>query len=197
MYFDKIMGGFSRLYRRYPNTLYYTILYMLSTVFEDFDKDFQIALADAALITAKGFWLNMWGYSFRIDRFPKEQDEDYRRRILGILNHGKVTNKALIEAVRPYSATAPTITQHTGKVLTNDDYSSYNYDVNFAKNAYIAELHFRQDSMNDINFFVGKSYIGRKTYLFNPLRNRYSTDLVESIVDDLKMAGTKVLLKSQ
>jgi hypothetical protein len=164
--------------------------------FDELDTDLKDALIDANILSARGFWLNFWGFFFKVDRFPDEEDIDYRRRLRRTLVNGANTRKAILDAVKPFSNSAPILNEFNGNVVTNDDYTSYNYDSNFTKSSFLMQLQYALPASGSQNFFIGKSYIGVTTFLFDPNQNRYNAQRIEDIVKATKLGGVKILFKT-
>lgn len=192
---DKLLAGLPRRYARLGE-IKTALLLALATLFSDLDADLKDALTDANILTARGFWLNFWGFFFHVDRFPDETDADYRRRLRRTLVNGSSTRKAIVEAVKPFSTETPILQEFNGNIVTNDDYSSYNYVSQFTKSAFLMQLQYKLPISGRQNFFIGKSYIGKTTFLFDSNQNRYNAQRIEDIVKATKMGGIKILFKT-
>lgn len=194
---DKLNNYLPKIYKKKEDTdrLLYIVLYCISRFFdEDMEDDFSKIIACASLITAEGFWLDFWGYFFHIKRFVKEEDIDYKRRILLSIKLGSVSRNAIIQHVSQFSRTEPILEEHNGEVLNNQDYSSYSVSDLYKKFTMTITYYPFYISQSSKLFFIGTSYIGYDSYL-TVSEKRYSYQQIKAIIDNLKAAGIKLIHK--
>lgn len=189
---EKFYKNLPSIYTRKSGVLY-AIIYAIASLFDDFETDYKAALSSAGVITAEGFWLDFWGYLLNMKRFANEYDDDYRFRLLTFIRLGIVTRAALIATARPFSKTEPILTEHNGTILQNDNYTAYTYDF---KNHLMTLTYTPQFTATSgaKTFFIGKSYIGYNTYL-TKVTSRYSVAQLKEILNNIKMAGVKLIHK--
>lgn len=166
-----------RLYKKEKQPLLKSILLTIMSAFDLLEKDYEAFLHEGDLTTASKFWLNFWGNTFNIPRFPTEQDEPYRKRILTALENGKVTRDAILSFARDFSALEPELVEHAGETLINHDYGDYTYDVH----KFLATLTVKTDVSSEDSSQVPINII--------PNPETFIRDTVENI----KMAGIRII----
>ncbi len=187
---EKILKNLPRKYKRGTIQIFSIVLQAISNKIDDFDNNYLSLIASCSIITAEGFWLNFWGYFYKINRFLGENDTSYRRRILNYVKHGTVNRESIIETAKIHSNIEPILTEHHGQITVNYDYLDYDYDYsNFLMTLTYNPVFI---SKSDKVFFVGSSYIGHNTYLVG-METRYSFYLVKNILNNLKAAGVKLI----
>ena len=77
----------------------YALLYAVARILRGFDEDFEIALAQVSLMTARGMWLNLWGAWFGVRRQTAETDVAYGVRIIESIRKPKCSRQAILDAV--------------------------------------------------------------------------------------------------
>jgi hypothetical protein len=197
-YFDRLKREFPKQpYRILPQkSRTSAIIGAVARFFEVFETDsteFELSLNPA---TAKGFWLDFWGFFFNETRFYAEDDAPYRQRIRSGIIYGKNSEEAIIEAIRPLVATTPQIIEPRGKILQNVDYSTYDYDAQYDGQAFIIILKYRPPTAEGKAWFIGKNYLGYDTYAFDSTGGKTTSiqqQRIKDIVDRTKLAGVKVV----
>ena len=187
---DKMYKNLPHIYKRKPNQFLNIILSAISKIFNDFEQDYSKIIASCSIITAEGFWLDFWGFLFKIKRFIDENDNNYRKRILLFVKYGATTKFALLNNISFYYGSEIELVENNGEVIQNYDYLDYNYNFDSC----IIVLKYTPEFVSNVEktFFVNKSYIGSNSYLLRS-EYRYTAYQIRDIIGDLKVAGVKLV----
>lgn len=194
---NKLLNNLPGLYKNYKSgSLLFVILWVLSKTLDDLDAQYNELVKECGVLTARGFWLDFWGFLLSIKRFTAfdETDEDYRKRIFVFLRSNVATREVIRDVIIDFSRFEPVIIEHNGQIIKNIDYN--NYELNYDRNIITIEFAPRFTGFTNNVFYIGFSFYGHDTYLRR--RSGFyerSIDQIFELLNRVKTAGVKIIMK--
>ena len=191
----RLLKELPKNYKKSANQLLFALITAIADALKLFDDEFKLALIHANILTAQGFWLNYWGFYFGIDRFPGESDTSYRRRIVVVIKYGSNNRDAILGIAKSFSLIEPVLTEYTGEILFNADYSALDLTSHIYTDAFIMRLEYRPASKTEQTSYIDEAYIDHDIYLAGESSNQYVLTEIEGMIKAHKTAGIKLIFK--
>ncbi len=188
---EKILKNLPRKYKSGLIQIFSIVLQAISNKMDGFEDDYLKVIASCSIITAEDFWLDFWGFFYKIRRFLSETDVIYRERILTYIRYGMINHQSIVKTAKLYSSIEPTLIEHHGEIVIDYDYLTYNYDFS----NFLMTLKYNPSFIsNELNktFFVEHSFIGYNSFIVET-QQRYPLKTVKNIINNSKTAGVKLI----
>jgi hypothetical protein len=170
---DRMLRNLNRVFNRnrLDRGVLVTIFEAIAGEFCDLLERIMDALLQLNIATANGKFLDLWGRYFGEYRFPNEDDERFRMRLIAVLEQPKTTLAVIKKVISPYFLVQPTIKEFMIDGL--DDPQSIVFPpgsvVDWIRRRNRLEIQFDEATPPVLGnfaqvFFVDYSFIGRESF---------------------------------
>jgi len=189
---DKIINLLSTPIKRVKTDLTLALYTAYSSILSEADSELSNIIEQVCLFTSSGFWVDFWGERFDLKRLPKEEDASFISRIQQAVYASSNTVQDIQSRLVPYVASTPTITEYKGDAAINIAYESLNFGELYDR-SHMLEISFEPVLMEDNKYIYvsATSYVGVNSFVASSGKASYSLEVVQEIVNKVKMAGVK------